>query len=133
MRQNHYRTLALQVGFFAGSVLRFLPGILTAFPVNDGGMLLAMIRDLRSNEFLIPSITSYNFSNIPFAYPPFGMYVAAFLSRWLPISDLEVLQWVPALVSAAIILVFYWLARQFLDSVAKATIATLLYAVVPGS
>lgn len=133
MRHHDYRTLALLLAVLSGSVLRFIPGILAAFPVNDGGMLLAMIRDLRSNEFLIPSFTSYNFADIPFAYPPFGMYLVAFLSQWLPLPDIELLRWVPAVVSSAMVAVFYRVARQFLDSVDKALIATLLYAVMPGA
>ncbi|MGB8982605.1 MAG: hypothetical protein WCC12_12065 [Anaerolineales bacterium] len=41
-----------------GTGLRFVPGFLTRFPVNDGSMFLSMIRDLRANFFL-PAFTSY--------------------------------------------------------------------------
>ena len=133
MRQDHYRGLAFWIAFLLGCLLRFMPGVLTDFPVNDGGMLLAMIRDLRSNELLLPAVTSYNYSDIPFAYPPFGMYVAALLSNQLSISEFQLLLWLPPLVSAAIIPAFYWLALQIFDSKPKALIATALYAVMPGS
>lgn len=121
------------VVFLLGCVLRFTPGFLAAFPVNDGGMFLAMIRDLRSNGLLLPSVTSYNFSDIPFAYPPFGIYVSAIASRVLGISEIELLRWLPPLVSAAIIPAFYWLARQIFDSGRKAIVTIAFYALLPGS
>ena len=133
MFQNKNKDLAFWVAFLSGCVLRFMPGVLANFPVHDGGMLLAMIRDLRSNEFLIPFATSYNSFDIPFAYPPFGIYVAAFIASQFSIPELELLRWLPPLVSAATILAFYWLALQVFDSKRKASIATVLYAVMPGS
>jgi len=125
--------LLLWAVFLIGIFLRFLPGLLAGFPLNDGGMILNMIHDLRSNQFLLPSTTSYNFSEIPFAYPPFGMYVAALLSSVLFIPEIEVLHWLPALISGAAIPVFYWLSSQILNSKPKAVIVTALYALMPGS
>jgi len=131
--QNKKTYLILCTVFLIGCGLRFTPGILTGFPVNDGGMIMAMIRDLRSNGFLLPIVTSYNYSDIPFVYPPFGLYVAGILSSMLSISELELLRWLPPLVSVAIILAFYWLSSQIFDSKTKALLATALYAVLPGS
>ena len=96
-------------------------------------MLLALIRDLRANDFILPRITTYNSSGIPFAYPPLAMYVAAVLSSLSSISELDLLRWLPPLASAILIPVFYWLAQRILGSRSKAIIATLLYAVMPGS
>lgn len=114
-----------------GISLRFLPGLQTDFPLNDGGMFLSMIRDLRANHFLLPAITSYNVSNIPYAYPPFGMFAAALLSTVFSIPEISVLHWLPAIASAAIVPVFYWLSLQIFDSKTKAFIAAALYAVTP--
>lgn len=119
--------------FFSGCLLRFRAGVLAGFPINDGGMILAMIRDLRSNDFVLPLVTSYNYSDIPFVYPPFGMYVAALVSSQISISEFELLRWLPPLVSAAIIPAFYWLALQICGSQPKAFVAAALYAVMPGS
>ncbi len=127
------RRIVLWAIILLGAVLRFLPGLQTDFPLNDGGMFLSMIRDLRANQYLLPTVTSYNFSGIPYAYPPFGMYVAAFLSGIFSISDISILRWLPAIVSAAIIPVFYWLSLQIFDSESKAFISTTLYAVMPAS
>ncbi|HEX2993867.1 MAG TPA: hypothetical protein VHP14_03530 [Anaerolineales bacterium] len=133
MLQNKSINLILWITVLLGGMLCFLPGARIGFPVNDGGMLLAMIRDLQSNGFVLPAVTSYNFLDIPFAYPPFGLYVAALLSRGLSIPELELLRWLPPLVSTAILPAFYWLAYRILDSKSKAVIATIFYAFTPGS
>lgn len=133
MLRNKYTDGLLWLALALGGMLRFIPAIRTGFPINDGGMILAMTRDLQSSGFILPPVTSYNFLDIPFAYPPLGMYVAAFLSRAFSIPELELLRWLPPLLSAAIIPVFYWLAYRILDSKPKAIIATLIYALMPGS
>jgi hypothetical protein len=132
MSQNKYTSLILWIALLLGCMLRFIPGVMAGFPVNDGGMLLVMIRDLQSNGLILPPVTSYNFLGVPFAYPPLGMYVVALLSSRLSIPELELLRWLPPLVSTVIIPVFYWLAYRILDSKSKAVIATLFYALTPG-
>ncbi len=116
-----------------GGALRFLPGWRARFPINDGGMFLVMIHDLQANRFVLPSVTSYNVSDIPFAYPPLGFYLAAALSNWLSVPPVELLLWLPPLVSAAIIPAFYWLAWQIFKSESKAIVASALYAFLPGA
>ena len=119
--------------FACGSVLRFFPGLLTGFPINDGGMLLAMIRDLRLNGLILPAFTSYNFSSIPYAYPPLGMYLAAILSNLFSIAEIELLRWLPALFCTLTIPAFYWLAQEITVSPIKAFLAASFYAILPGS
>lgn len=133
MIQNKYTRLALWIVFCLGFVLRMSPAILAGFPVNDGGMFLAMIRDIQLTGFLLPKETSYNFANLPFVYPPFGIYVAAILASWFPLSEFEILRWLPAIVATGIVPAFYWLGQQVLDSESKAFIATAVYALMPGS
>lgn len=132
-RQDKLLTALFCGIILTGTALRFAPGVLSGFPVNDGGMFLVMIRDLRSNRFILPSTTSYNLSDIPFAYPPFGMYVAGLVSELLNISEVDIIHWLPPLVSAAIIPAFYWLARQIFSSSSKALTSIALYALLPGS
>jgi len=116
-----------------GMILRFIPALQTDFPINDGGMFLSMIRDLRANGFILPATTSYNQSGIPYAYPPFGFYVAAAISSLFPIADIELLRWLPAIVSAFIVPVFYWLSLQFFENKTKSMIATVVVSVMPGT
>ncbi len=130
MLPKKYTNLVPWIALLLGGVLRFMPGMMADFPINDGGMLLAMARDLRSNGFVLPSVTSYNLLDIPFAYPPLGMYIVAFLSDKLSIPDIESLRWLPPILSAAIIPAFYWLAQRILNSKSKAAIATLFYALM---
>ncbi len=86
---------------------------MAGFPLNDGGMFLVMLRELKSNHFLIPAFTSYNYSNIPFAYPPFGFYAGAFLNV-LGIPDIEILRWLPVIVDVLTIPGFFPARRNII-------------------
>ncbi len=129
---SRWASLFLFTAVIFGAIVRFAPTIITGQPINDGGMFYIMIRDLTSNHFLIPAFTSYNRLNIPFAYPPFSFYVGGLLSI-LGIPIIEVIRWVPPLVSTLSILAFYWMSGLILDSKSKATLATLAYALIPRS
>jgi hypothetical protein len=123
----------LSMTVLLGLVLHFLPGLWAGFPLNDGGMFLSMSRDVRANHFLLPAFTSYNGSTIPFAYPPFGVYVSAVFSSLFHISEIDILRWLPPLIATAILPAFYWLSNKILNSRSKAVIATALFAFLPGS
>src|SRR5688572_16295208 len=57
-----------------------------AAPLNDGGLFQAMARDISDAHFGLPAYTSYNGGDIPFAYPPLALYLAA-ATEWLtPLS-----------------------------------------------
>jgi len=113
-----------------GALVRFLPTIETGTPINDGGMFFVMIADLRANHFLLPAFTSYNHLNIPFAYPPFSFYIAGSISS-IGVSTLDVLRWLPPLISTLSIFAFYWMASLMLTSRPKASLATMVYALMP--
>lgn len=130
-RKLDWPALFLFTALLFGAVVRFWPVITNGFPLNDGGMFYTMIRDLKANHYLLPEFTTYNFADIPFAYPPLGFYIAASLSDLLPVSELGVLLWLPALVNTLSILVFYKLAEQILPSRMSAALAVLVYALSP--
>ncbi|MEW6028631.1 MAG: hypothetical protein ACOYZ8_01370 [Chloroflexota bacterium] len=132
IKRNDWPSLLLLTALTFGAIVRFIPLTLSGFPLNDGGMFLVMTRDLRASGFLLPAFTQYNQIDIPFAYPPFGFYVAGFLSS-LGLSDLAVFHWLPAIVNTGSILAFYFLARQMLDSRLRAALATVFYALAPGA
>ncbi len=132
-RNENGRTFILRLVILIGICLRFIPGLQTDFPINDGGMFLSMIRDLRASGFLLPETASYNLSNIPYAYPPFGFYVVALASSAFPVSEIELLRWVPAAASAAIVPVFYWLSLQFFGKTPRSFLAVVLVSFLPGS
>jgi hypothetical protein len=120
--------LLLFMALLFGAVVRFVPAASNGFPLNDGGLFYTMIRDLKVNHFILPQFTTYNFVDIPFAYPPLGFYVSAIFSTLLPVSDLQVLLWLPALVNTLAIFFFYKFAEQILPSRTSAGLATLAYA-----
>ncbi|MGA7192049.1 MAG: hypothetical protein WBW94_00350 [Anaerolineales bacterium] len=113
-----------------GAWVRFLPTLETGTPINDGGMFYVMIADLRANHFLLPAFTSYNHLNIPFSYPPLSFYVAGLISL-TGISTFDILRWLPPLISTASIIAFYWMASLMLNSHSKASLATMVYALMP--
>jgi len=127
-RKLDWDTLLLFTALLFGAVVRFVPAASSGFPLNDGGMFYTMIRDLKANHFVLPQFTTYNFANIPFAYPPLGFYISAIFSALLPISDLQVLLWLPALVNTLAIFFFYKFAGQILPSRTSASLAALAYA-----
>jgi len=98
------------------------------FPLEDGGMFLTMVKDLQVAHFHLPSITSYNFSNIPYAYPPLPFYLTAALNSWLKIDLVSLLRFLPLIFSVATIPAFYWLARQLLKNDTQVIAATFIFA-----
>ncbi len=129
---SRWASLFLSATILFGAIVRFAPTIITNRPINDGGMFYIMIQDLVSNHFLIPAFTTYNHLNIPFAYPPFSFYMGGLLSL-LGIPIIEIIRWIPPFVSTLSILAFYWMASLMLNSKTKATLATMVYALIPRS
>jgi hypothetical protein len=109
-----------------GALVRFAPVIGSGFPVGDGGLFATMIEDIRAAGFALPMYTTYNGGDIPFAYPPLGLYLGAIL----PLDPLTTLQWVPAFLATACIVPLYFLARGT-SSVAGGVAAALFYAAAP--
>ena len=133
LTQTEWIGLILGIAVIFGMFVRFLPGGMAGFPLNDGGMFLSMIRDLESSGYTLPEFTSYNGLNIPFAYPPFGFYFARLLSDLLAIPELTLLRWLPPLVNSFSILAFYLLASDLMKSKSLGALASAFYALTPGA
>ena len=103
----------LGIAILFGIFVRVLPAFLSGFPINDGGMFSVMMRDLRVNGFALPTYTTYNYMDIPYAYPPLGFYLGAFLEL-IGISDMQILTWLPAIFTAFTVPLFYLLAKQLM-------------------
>ncbi len=135
-RKLDWPALLLFAALLFGAIVRFWPAFTNGFPLNDGGMFYTMIRDLKANHYLLPEFTRYNAVDIPFAYPPLGFYIAASLSDastalsagLLPVSELGILLWLPAVVNALAIFFFYKLAGEILNSRLTASLAVMIYA-----
>lgn len=123
----------LGLALFLGIIIRIFPGIMAGFPLNDGGMLYVMIRDLRLNHYFLPDFTTYNLAAIPFAYPPLGLYLAALLRDVFGLPEIEALRWLPVVANVISIYAFYLLATAILGDRPRAAIASAFYALTPGS
>ena len=132
LSREEWGTLIFGLTLFLSILIRIFPGILTSFPINDGGMFMVMARELRLNGFALPAYTSYNNFNIPFAYPPLGLYVTGFLSA-LGIPELAIFRWLPIIVSCTSVIVFFLLANALLKDRPRAAVATMMFAMIPGS
>lgn len=124
---------ALLLIVIAASSIRFAPLRGDHFPVNDGGLFWAMIEDLRANGFRLPAVTSYNGLEIPFAYPPLALYLAAGLATLLGVDSIEVVRVMPAVISILTTLAVFPLARRLTGDVWMAVFATAAFAVLPRS
>jgi hypothetical protein len=114
-----------------GACIRFSYVLTADFPLNDGGLFYAMTHDIQDAGYSLPSITSYNGLDIPFAYPPFGFYVAAAIDDLTALNLLDVFRFLPVVVTCLTVPAFYLLARSLLDSRLVAGIAVLAFALVP--
>lgn len=116
-----------------GAFVRLYAPAQTDFPILDGGLFYVMIQDLLRENFRLPTSTSFNQANIPFAYPPIAFYFAGFLSQFLNIDLLDVIHWLPAVLASAAIPAFYLLSRSILGDNLLASLATLAYAMLPAT
>src|SRR5688572_437439 len=129
-RKLDFPTLLLFTALLFGIIVRFYPVITNGFPLNDGGMFYTMVQDLKANGYALTQFTTYNDSEIPFAYPPLGFYIASFLGLIFD-SDLSAFLYLPAFINSLSIIIFYLFAKETLDSRLTASLATLIYALSP--
>lgn len=125
--------LAVLAALGLGAVVRAVLVLSTDFPLNDGGMFYAMVRDLQQASYRLPAFTSYNFLQIPFAYPPLGFYVAAILDQITPLSLVDVFRWVPLVVTILTLPAFFLLARSLLPSKRAVVAAVFAFALIPAT
>jgi hypothetical protein len=103
------------------------------FPLNDGGMFYAMVRDLQASHYALPSVTTYNSSQIPFAYPPLGIYVAALLDDATPVHLVPVFRFMPLIVNSVMLVAFFAFARRMLDSRPAVVTAVFVFGLLPAT
>jgi hypothetical protein len=120
---------ALILGIFVRLVYLFQDD----FPLNDGGLFYTMVRDLQANRFLIPAVTQYNLSGLPFAYPPLAFYLTGFLNSFFGFNLFSLMRWLPLVFNILAIPVFYHFAKQLFKDPIRAGLATLFFALLkPG-
>ena len=125
--------LILGLAVIFGSVVRFFPTLVTSFPVLDGGMFYVAIENILANGWRLPETISYNQLNIPFTYPPFGLYVGALMEKVTGLDRIDILRFLPPLYSLLAILAVYYLAQVIFEKIHLAALTALLYALLPRS
>ena len=115
--------------FLAGFFLRFRYVNGAEFPLNDGGLFYHMTRELIANNYRLPEFSTYNLSNIPFAYPPLGFYITGLISQVLSIDLLRLFIWFPFITNLLAIPVIFLLAKRLLKKDSTALLATAFWTI----
>jgi hypothetical protein len=125
--------LAVAGALCFGVILRLGFVLQSDFPLNDGGMFYAMVRDIQQAHYALPWYTSYNDAHIPFAYPPLGFYLAAALADLTGMSLITIFRFLPLTLSALTIVAFARLSRAMLPSMLASAFAVFAFALLPMS
>src|ERR1700690_1482544 len=134
LRRPNKEEIGALLGILAiifGGFVRLYPANIAGFPINDGGLFVVMIEAIKSNGLKLPQYIQYNGLNIPFAYLPFAFYVGAISSNLFHLSPIDIVRWLPGIVSVGTVPAFYYLSRAILDSSYQAGLATLTFAFTP--
>src|SRR3712207_5928309 len=117
-QQTFARLLLLAVGgaILLGFVVRGAHVLATDFPLNDGGLFYAMVRDLQNAGYRLPDVTTYNRVGIPFSYAPLGFYVAGLVDDLTPLDLFTIFRFLPLIASSLTVAAFFLLARTMLSS-----------------
>jgi hypothetical protein len=124
--------LGLAAIVVVGGTLRLLPPLAAGFPVNDGGLFYLMAEEIRRHGWALPHVTGYNGGGIPFAYPPLAFYLADLIAL-AGVPLIEVVRFLPAVVSTLTIVALWRLAREILERDGAALAATAAFALLPRS
>ena len=129
--RDEWSSLILFLAILLGAFMRFNPTMLAGFPINDGGMFAVMVDDLKTSGYALPAFTSYNYLNIPYAYPPLGFYLGRIAADLFGLDTVQVLRWLPAFFASLSIPAFYVLALRLLKNKYYAAASTLFFALMP--
>jgi hypothetical protein len=116
---------------FLGFVLRLSYFIGSNFPLHDGGFFYVMVKDLLANKFQLPDYSTYNQANIPFVYPPMGLYFVGLVESITGADRLQLFRFIPLLISTLTIPAFYFLALEIIKDKWAALSATVIYSLLP--
>jgi hypothetical protein len=126
-------SIACTLAIALGCVVRARPVLLADFPLNDGGLFYVMTDELQRAHFRLPDFTSYNAAHIPFAYPPFGFYIAGMLVEIPSWTLIRIVQFLPLATTCATLVAFLLLARAMLSDRVAVVAALTAFALAPRS
>lgn len=122
----------ITVAILIGALVRVAPIVGAGSVVGDGGLILAFVDDIQSAGLGLPATASYNELGIPFVYPPLALWLAAALGAATGAETLDVLTWIPMVVSVLVLIAFAWLSARLLPP-AAAVAATFAFALMPSA
>jgi len=125
--------LVVLAGIALGVLMRIRYVWTADFPLNDGALFYLMTQELMEAHFHLPLFTSYNSAAIPFAYPPFGLYAAGILASITPFSLIDIVRFLPLIISLLAIPAFALLARALLVEPHRVAAAVFVFALLPRS
>lgn len=112
---------AIRIGFILSS----------PYPINDGGLFYTMTEELLANNFQLPDFSNYNHLQIPYAYPPLGLYLAGFLSRFIGLELFPIFRFLPVTFSLLAIPAFYFLIKTMRFDDLRVGLAVLIFSLLP--
>lgn len=124
---------ALTLAVLIGLLVRLSFVRMASFPLNDGGLFYAMVRDLQRNAYSLPMYASYNSEHIPFAYPPLGFYLVGIISDVTHWSLISIFRFFPLTMNVLMILAFIRLSRLLLASRRAVVFSTFAFVLLPRS
>lgn len=127
-------TLIFGLAIFAvGIILRinFIAG--SDYPLNDGGFFYKLTEELINNHFLLPKYSQYNYSDIPFAYPPLAFYIIGITHKVFGVSLLALFRYFPLIISCLTIPAFYLLSTRFFEKGLYRLLALYIFVTLPRS
>lgn len=115
----------------AAIIIRAIPVLQASFPLNDGGLFVAMAGQVADAGFRLPEYASYNGLEIPFAYPPGGLYVAAMLHKALGASLVDIAHFFPLVCAVLTVPIVALISFELLGRFMPAGAAAMAYALTP--
>lgn len=123
--------LWLLPGLVTGTIIVFSYLVTHPFPAFGAGLYLLMADRIVETGYALPNqIPHYTSGGLPFAYPPFGFYLAAFL-RDSGIQPLTIARLVSGIITIVYLVPAYFLAYELLHSKPKAALTTVILTVTP--
>lgn len=117
----------------AGVLVRVIPFAVTDFPINDGGLFMAMSRAIEEAGWALPATVAWNGGDVPLIYPPLAFYGTAVLHSVFGLYEFDVFRWLPLVTSVLIVPAVYLLSRELLRSDLGGAVSALAYALAPSS
>lgn len=129
--ENKFNIAVILFSVFIAVIARF-PYLTSKddFPLGDGGLFVEMIYAIKNNHYLLPEFVNYNGYQIPFAYPPFGFYLALFSAKIFGLSVLQSVQILPVIINLFTVVAFVLLASQLTKDKVELFLSAVIFPIV---